>query len=94
MKMMNEFHLDIAPDGVIQILKQEVLLKDNGEKVVLNNWRTTVPPGDFQQVEQLPLADYHLNIIQAAWTNEVVELYHLKQQEKEEEEATEESGLL
>lgn len=72
---MNEFRLDIGPDGVIQILKQEVLLKDNGEKVVLNNWRTTVPPGDFQQVEQLSLSDYHLNIIQAAWTNEVINHY-------------------
>lgn len=50
-------------------------------------------PGNYDELLELKLAEYHLNIINAAWTGEVVELYQLKQKEKEEQCTTEESGF-
>lgn len=88
MNIVEQINLDIAPDGIIQILKQEVLIKDDGTEVVLQNWRTTVAPGEFDKIAKLQLADYHLSIIQAAWTNEVIELYQLKLKKQEEKQVT------
>lgn len=93
MNIVEQINLDIAPDGIIQILKQEVLIKDDGTEVVLQNWRTTVAPGEFDKIDKLQLADYHLNIIQAAWTSEVIESYQRKQDEQEEKRTTEMSGF-
>lgn len=88
MNIVEQIYLDIAPDGIIQVLKQEVLVKDDGTEMVLQNWRTTLAPGEFEKVDELQLDDYHLNIIQAVWTNEVIELYQLKLKKQEEKQVT------
>ena len=91
MNITYKVHLEIKPDGIVQILKQEVWLKDDGKEIVLDYWRRAVAPGNYDELLELKLAEYHLNIINAAWTGEVVELYQLKQKEKEEQGTTEES---
>lgn len=93
MNITYKVHLEIKPDGIVQILKQEVWLKDDGKEIVLDYWRRAVAPGNYDELLELKLAEYHLNIINAAWTGEVVELYQLKQKEKEEQWTTEESGF-
>lgn len=85
-------HLEIKPDGIVQILKQEVWLKDDGKEIVLDYWRRAVAPGNYGELLELELSEYHLNIINAVWTREVVEAYQRKQKEKEEW-TTEESGF-
>lgn len=91
MNIITEVHLEIKPDGIVQILKQEVWLKDDGKEIVLDYWRRAVTPGNYDELLELELSEYHLKIINAAWTGEVVEAYQLKQKEKEEQGTTEES---
>lgn len=93
MNIITEVYLEIKPDGIVQILKEEKLLKDDGTEIVLDYWRRAVVPGNYDELLELKLAEYHLNIINAAWTGEVIELYQLKQKEKEEQWTTEESGF-
>ena len=93
MNIINELHLEIKPGGFLQILKEEKLLKDDGTEIVLDYWRRAVVPGNDDELLELKLGEYHLNIINAAWTREVVEAYQLKQKEKEEQWTTEESGF-
>ena len=93
MNIITEVHLEIKPDGIVQILKQEVWLKDDGTEIVLDYWRRAVAPGNYDELLELELSEYHLNIINAAWTGEVIELYQLKHKEKEEQWTTEESGF-
>ena len=91
MNITYKVHLEIKPDGIVQILKQEVWLKDDGKEIVLDYWRRAVTPGNYDELLELKLAEYHLNIINAVWTGEVVEAYQRKQKEKEEQGTTEES---
>ncbi|MCU7195559.1 hypothetical protein GMB70_15325 [Turicibacter sanguinis] len=93
MNIITEVYLEIKPDGIVQILKEEKLLKDDGTEIVLDYWRRAVAPGNYDELLELKLAEYHLNIINAAWTGEVIELYQLKHKEKEEQLTTEESGF-
>lgn len=93
MNITYKVHLEIKPDGIVQILKQEVWLKDDGKEIVLDYWRRAVTPGNYDELLELELSEYHLKIINAAWTREVVEAYQLKQKEKEEQWTTEESGF-
>lgn len=93
MNIITEVYLEIKPDGIVQILKEEKLLKDDGTEIVLDYWRRAVVPGNYDELLKLELSEYHLNIINAAWTREVVEAYQLKQKEKEEQWTTEESGF-
>lgn len=92
MQTVNEFQLKIYSDGVIEVAKDTVYLKANGEELTRERHRQVLEPGQIDEAIEL-LDDHHLNIVEAVWTNEVVELYHLKQQEKEEQQATEESGF-
>lgn len=93
MNIITEVYLEIKPDGIVQILKEEKLLKDDGTEIVLDYWRRAVVPGNDDELLELKLAEYHLNIINAAWTREVVEAYQRKQKEKEVKQTTEESGF-
>ncbi|MEF2888573.1 MAG: hypothetical protein U0N77_02145 [Turicibacter sanguinis] len=93
MNIITEVHLEIKPGGIVQILKEEKLLKNDGTEIVLDYWRRAVGPGNYDELLELKLAKYHLNIINAAWTGEVVEAYQRKQKEKEEQGTTEESGF-
>ena len=93
MNIITEVHLEIKPGGIVQILKEEKLLKNDGTEIVLDYWRRAVVPGNDDELLELKLAEYHLNIINAAWTGEVIELYQLKHKEKEEQWTTEESGF-
>ena len=92
MNIITEVYLEIKPDGIVQILKEEKLLKDDGTEIVLDYWRRAVVPGNYDELLKLELSEYHLNIINAAWTREVVEAYQLKQKKKEQW-TTEESGF-
>ena len=73
MNIITEVYLEIKPDGIVQILKEEKLLKDDGTEIVLDYWRRAVVPGNYDELLKLELSEYHLNIINAAWTREVVE---------------------
>ena len=93
MNIITEVHLEIKPGGIVQILKEEKLLKNDGTEIVLDYWRRAVGPGNYDELLELKLGEYHLNIINAAWTREVVEAYQLKQKEKEAKQTTELSGF-
>lgn len=92
MQTVTEFQLKIYSDGVVEVAKDTVYLKSNGKELTRERHRQVLEPGRIDEAIEL-LDDHHLKIVEAVWTNEVVELYHLKQQEKEEQQATEESGF-
>ncbi|MDB8575611.1 hypothetical protein [Turicibacter sanguinis] len=93
MNIITEVHLEIKSGGIVQILKEEKLLKDDGTEIVLDYWRRAVAPGNYDELLELELSEYHLNIINAVWTREVVEAYQRKQKEKEAKQTTELSGF-
>lgn len=89
-----EYSIEILENGIIQLLVQTIYLRDDETEIVRDNWRTILEPGQYDKVEELGLEEYHLNIIKAAWTNEVIELYQLEKMKKEAaDQATEESGF-
>lgn len=89
MQTVNEFQLKIYSDGVIEVAKDTVYLKANGEELTRERHRQVLEPGQIDEATEL-LDDHHLKIVEAVWTNDVVELYHLKQREQQ---ATEKSGF-
>ncbi|MTP79656.1 hypothetical protein GMB70_13450 [Turicibacter sanguinis] len=93
MNIITEVYLEIKPDGIVQILKEEKLLKNDGTEIVLDYWRRAVAPGNYDELLELELSEYHLNITNAVWTREVVEAYQRKQKEKEAKQTTELSGF-
>ena len=92
MKTEKKYILEILEHGMIQLLIQTVYYKKDGSELTRENWRTVLTPLDLEYAEEL-LPEYYLDIVKQAWTKEVVELYQLKQKEKEEQWTTEESGF-
>lgn len=80
------YQLEILENGIIQLLIQMVYFEDDRTELSRKNWRTVLLPGDFERAEEL-LDEYHMNIVQSVWTNEIVEAYALKMAEIEEQEA-------
>ena len=80
------YQLEILEHGVIQLLIQTVYFKEDGSELTRENWRTVLMPNDFERAKEL-LDEYHLNIVRAVWTEEVIEAYALKMYEIEEQEA-------
>ena len=58
MNITYKVHLEIKPDGIVQILKQEVWLKDDGKEIVLDYWRRAVTPGNYDELLELELSEY------------------------------------
>ena len=76
------YQLEILEHGIIQLLIQTVYFKEDGSELTRENWRTTLMPTDIEYAKEL-LDEYHLNIVKAVWTEEVVEAYALKMAEIE-----------
>lgn len=76
------YQLEILENGIIQLLVQTVYFKQDGSELTRENWRTTLMPTDIEYATEL-LDEYHLNIVKAVWTDEVVEAYVLKMAEVE-----------
>lgn len=76
------YTLEILEHGIIQLLIQTVYIKEDGQELTRENWRTVLMPGDFECAEKL-LDEYHMNIVRAVWTDEIVENYALKMAEIE-----------
>lgn len=78
MKTKKEVRLEILPNGVIQVAEDEIYLKDDGTELARERHRQVLEPGQMEEAAEL-LDDYHLNIVKAAWTDHVIELYELEQ---------------
>lgn len=76
------YQLEVLEHGIIQLLIQTVYFKEDGSELTRENWRTTLMPTDIEYAEEL-LDEYHLNIVKAVWTEEIVEAYALKMTEIE-----------
>lgn len=92
MRINKEVRLEILPNGVIQMAEDAIYLKDDGTELTRDRHRQVLESGQIKEATAL-LDAYHLKIVEAIWTNEVVELYQLKQLEKEEQQTTKESGF-
>lgn len=82
MKTKKYYTLEILEQGIIQLLIQTAYIKEDGSELTRENWRTTLIPTDIEYAKEL-LDEYHLNIVKAVWTEEIVEAYALKMTEIE-----------
>lgn len=82
MNTKKAYQLEILEDGAIQLLIQTIYFKEDGAELTRENWRTVLIPGNFERAEEL-LDEYHMNIVRAVWTDEIVENYALKMAEIE-----------
>lgn len=74
METRKYYTLEILENGVIQLLIQTAYVKPDGEELTRENKRTCLMPGEFERAEKL-LNEYYMNIVNAAWTPQVIELY-------------------
>lgn len=74
MKTKKIYRLEILEQGVIQLLISTIYFKEDGSELTRENWRTVLMPNELERAKEL-LDEYHLDIVKAVWTKEVVAEY-------------------
>lgn len=77
MSTEKEYIIEILNNGIIQLLIQTVYFDEDGEELTRKNWRTTLQPGEFKLAKELLPSD-KMAIIEATWSDEVVDTYQAK----------------
>lgn len=74
MKTQYEYHLKIYSDGVIEVAKDTVYLKEDNTELTRERYRQVLEPGQFEEAEKL-LPPNKMAIVEATWSDTVVAKY-------------------
>lgn len=74
MKTQYEYHLKIYSDGVVEVAKDTVYLKEDNTELTRERYRQVLEPGQFEEAEKLLPSD-KMAIIEATWSDTVVSNY-------------------
>lgn len=77
MQTFNEYQLKIYSDGMIEVAKDTVYVKEEGNELARERYRQVLEPGQFEEAEKLLPID-KMAIIEATWSDEVVDTYRAK----------------
>ena len=77
MQTFNEYQLKIYSDGMIEVAKDTVYAKEDGNELARERYRQVLEPGRFEEAEKLLPID-KMAIVEATWSDEVVDTYRAK----------------